>query len=93
MKRFNLNDMAREITLAEGGKVSLPIGQVKEVMRLTFERLAEVWQKEGLIGLGEILGRYAYATCAFCQRRGKAVINPSLVDPGRPAVGHISKSR
>lgn len=29
-KKTNLNDMAKRITLKEKGKVSLPIGQVKE---------------------------------------------------------------
>lgn len=40
-KRLDLNKLAREITLKEGKKISLPIGQVKEVVRLTLERLAE----------------------------------------------------
>ena len=31
---MNLNDFAKKLTLAEGKKVSLPIGQVKEVLRL-----------------------------------------------------------
>lgn len=37
---MNLNDFAKEITLEEGGKISLPIGQVKEVIRLVIEKLA-----------------------------------------------------
>ena len=37
---MNLNDLAREITLKEGKKISLPIGQVKEVIRLVFVKLA-----------------------------------------------------
>mgnify|MGYP001561965732 CR=1 FL=1 len=37
---MNLNDFAREITLKEGKKISLPIGQVKEVIKLTFTKLA-----------------------------------------------------
>ncbi|KKL61008.1 hypothetical protein LCGC14_2199610 [marine sediment metagenome] len=41
-KKTNLNDMARRITLKEGGKVNLPIAQVKEVMKLTFEELADM---------------------------------------------------
>jgi hypothetical protein len=40
MAKINLNDFAKEITLKEGGKISLPIGQVKEVMKLVFEKLA-----------------------------------------------------
>lgn len=38
--KINRNDQATRITKAEGGKVSLPIGQVKEVQRLTLEWLA-----------------------------------------------------
>jgi len=37
---MNLNDMARRITLREGGKLNLSIAQVKEVMRLTLIELA-----------------------------------------------------
>ena len=36
----NLNEVARTITAQEGKKVSLPIGQVKEVLRLTLRWLA-----------------------------------------------------
>lgn len=31
---MNLNELAKSICEMEGGKVSLPIGQVKEVMRI-----------------------------------------------------------
>lgn len=31
---MNINDFAKKLTLAEGKKVSLPIGQVKEVLKL-----------------------------------------------------------
>lgn len=37
---INLNDLAVTITKKEGGAMSLSIGQVKEVMRLTLEELA-----------------------------------------------------
>jgi len=37
---INLNDLAVKITKREGGAMSLSIGQVKEVMRLTLEELA-----------------------------------------------------
>ena len=40
--RINLNDVARTITAQEGKKVSLPIGQVKEVLRLTLRWLASL---------------------------------------------------
>ena len=39
---MNLNKLARKITLKEGGKVNLPIGQVKEVMKLLFIELAKL---------------------------------------------------
>jgi hypothetical protein len=39
---MNLNTFAQAITAEEGGAVSLPIGQVKEVMRLVLERLASM---------------------------------------------------
>jgi len=40
--RLNLNEIATAITLQEGKKVSLPIGQVKEVLRLTLRWLASL---------------------------------------------------
>jgi hypothetical protein len=40
-QKVNLNDLAREITLMEGGSVNLPIGQVKEVLKLAFTHLAQ----------------------------------------------------
>jgi hypothetical protein len=36
----NLNMLARDVALIEGGKVSLSIAQVKEVMRILLEALA-----------------------------------------------------
>jgi len=38
----NLNEIAREITKAEGGKVNLSIAQVKEVIRLLIKTLANM---------------------------------------------------
>ena len=43
---MNLNTLARYITLDEGLKVSLPIGQVKEVMAILFRRLAALSPEE-----------------------------------------------
>jgi predicted DNA-binding antitoxin AbrB/MazE fold protein len=40
--KLNLNEIATAITLQEGKKVSLPIGQVKEVMRLTLRWMASL---------------------------------------------------
>jgi len=39
-KKINLNSLAKAITLAEGGKKSLSIGQVKEVVAKTLDALA-----------------------------------------------------
>jgi len=50
----NLNDLASEVTLAEGLKKSTNIGQVKEVMRIVFSRLA----KMNILEVAEILKRY-----------------------------------
>ena len=36
---MNINAIAKNITLKEGKKVSLPIGQVKEVIRLFIEEM------------------------------------------------------
>jgi len=38
---MNLNEIAKNITLKEGKKVSLPIGQVKEVIRLFIEEMGK----------------------------------------------------
>jgi hypothetical protein len=40
IQRIDLNEVAREITLEEGGKINLSEGQVKEVLRLVLTRLA-----------------------------------------------------
>ena len=40
MSVINENDLAVKVAHQEGGRVSLPIGQVKEVMRLVLEELA-----------------------------------------------------
>ncbi len=45
-KKINQNTIARNITLKEGGKVSLPIGQVKEVMKLHLIELAKFEDKQ-----------------------------------------------
>lgn len=48
---MNLNDWAREITLEEGGKISISIAQVKEVMRLILIDLAQMddWEIEMIL--------------------------------------------
>lgn len=51
---INLNKLAREITLGESGKVEVNIAQVKEIMKLVFEKLATIEPLE----LFKILKRY-----------------------------------
>lgn len=45
---INQNDMAKAITLKEGKKRSVSIAQVKEIMKLTFEYLANHSEDEVL---------------------------------------------
>ena len=51
---MNLNDFAKEITLKEGKKLSLSIAQVKEVLKITFTKLAGMPVTE----VGAILKKY-----------------------------------
>lgn len=51
---MNLNNLAKEITLQEGGKINLSVAQVKEVIRLLFIKLSLVSQEE----LKEVLKRF-----------------------------------
>jgi len=44
--RINLNDLARTVTLLEKKKVSIPIGQVKEVMKITLTQIAKHSDKD-----------------------------------------------
>lgn len=45
---MNLNQLAKEITLREGGKVNLSIAQVKEVLRCLID-IAEEMADEGTL--------------------------------------------
>lgn len=40
MPRINLNQFAKELAGTEGGKVNLPIAQIKEVLRITLKQLS-----------------------------------------------------
>ena len=55
MKKINLNSLAREVTLKEGGKKSLGIGQVKEVMKLLFTELSNNYNASQIL---EVIERY-----------------------------------
>jgi uncharacterized protein (DUF2267 family) len=50
----DMNDFATEITKKEAGKTEISIAQVKEVLKLTFEKLATMTQEEVM----EIVKRY-----------------------------------
>lgn len=51
---LNLNTFAREVALAEGKKIALPIGQIKEVMKIVLTKLSEMDRAE----LDRVLDRY-----------------------------------
>jgi len=50
----DLNELAKEVTLEEGGKQSMSIAQVKEVMGILLRKLAKLPPKEVV----EILSKY-----------------------------------
>jgi len=64
--RLNLNEIATAITLQEGKKVSLPIGQVKEVLRLTLRWLASLPSEQ----VETVLHRYRPRDWPLNVRRG-----------------------
>lgn len=47
--KVNLNTLARQVTEAEGGKIELSIGQVKEVIRKTFLALNEDYAPSAIL--------------------------------------------
>ena len=51
---MNLNDFARDITLQEGLKKSVNIGQVKEIIKLVLIALAKMSDEE----IDKLLRRY-----------------------------------
>lgn len=55
MNRINLNDLARDVTLREGQKRNLTIGDVKECQRLTFEELVNEHESIDILAM---LDRY-----------------------------------
>lgn len=54
MEKVDLNEFAREVTLMEGKKESVNMGQVKEVLSITLTKLAALPQDQ----LDELLSRY-----------------------------------
>ncbi|MHA1700701.1 MAG: hypothetical protein ACTSWK_00390 [Promethearchaeota archaeon] len=55
MRKINLNKLAKEVTLLEGGKINMSIGQVKEVMKIIFTLLANGYSAAQIM---EVLERY-----------------------------------
>jgi len=53
---MNLNELAKEVCSIEGGKVNLPIAQVKEVMRCLFTRTSDKYTLDEVI---DIMEKYA----------------------------------
>ena len=74
--KINRNDQATRITKAEGGKVSLPIGQVKEVQRLTLEWLATR-------PFGDVADLLARVAARAGKRRAKRTRGPVAQPPRR----------
>ena len=61
-KALNMRDFIREITYEEGGAVSISIGQVGEVVRKSFRKLA----KESPEVVQATLGKYKDKPKARC---------------------------
>ncbi len=55
MKRINMNDVAKKVTLMEGKKIQLPIGQVKEVLKYFLQYCAKNFDSVQMVNL---LNRY-----------------------------------
>ena len=49
-----MNDFAKEVTLLEGKKHSVGLGDVKEILSITLTKLAELNEED----LAELLSRY-----------------------------------
>ena len=55
MKRINMNEVAKRVTLMEGKKIQLPIGQVKEVLGCFLRYCAKNFNP---IQMVDLLNRY-----------------------------------
>ena len=67
--KINQNDLAACVTLSEGGVRSLPIGQVKEVQRLTLEWLVTRRSSEVVELLARVAARMAKRAARKAGRR------------------------
>lgn len=74
--KINQNDLAATVTLSEGGARSLPIGQVKEVQRLTLEWLATR-------PFGDVADLLARVAARAGKRRAKRTRGPVAQPPRR----------
>ena len=52
--KVNMNDFARDVTLSEGKKSSVGIGDVKEILSIALTMLAKLNEED----LAELLNRY-----------------------------------
>lgn len=73
---MNLNDIAREVTLQEGKEISLPIGQVKEVMKLMLEELGS----ESDIEILRLVNKYREADDFYKKKEYKAAFSTEEVE-------------
>lgn len=48
MVRINQNDLAKTVTLAEGGKYNMTIAQVKECLRCNWEHIVDKYGSHGI---------------------------------------------
>jgi len=59
MAKINLNSMAKVITLNEGGKENVSIAQVKEIIKLTLEYLADEWDDDNENEVINVIKKYS----------------------------------
>lgn len=52
---MNLNELAKEISKLEGGKINLPIAQIKEVLKCLGAILAELETSDALVVVARVI--------------------------------------
>ena len=55
VKRINMNEVAKKVTLMEGKKIQLPIGQVKEVLKCFLQYCSKNFDSVQVV---DLLNRY-----------------------------------
>ena len=58
MAKLNENDLAKYVVLRAGGKQSISIGQVKEVIKLTLDRLASLSRGGGMASIVALVEKH-----------------------------------